>query len=224
MRNAAPGSNSKTRLFKSSREAGESLFANQHEAGESLFAIDTVCFAGLAAHAGAFHPIPSRTRPLNPPAAMILRPKARESSPLPSLPSTRPQPLLTAPGQRAQSPEPNAPEPHKARITFIAGWSSPVARQAHNLKAAGSNPAPAPKHKSPPRRQPGGLLLVGAGRRLRAVQDPARSCARSPDPAECPEDTRPQKAPSTPRKTQPCKAASAQSSSQSQSPADNAAP
>jgi hypothetical protein len=26
---------------------------------------------------------------------------------------------------------------------FTAGWSSPVARQAHNLKAAGSNPAPA---------------------------------------------------------------------------------
>src|SRR5262249_55639570 len=25
-----------------------------------------------------------------------------------------------------------------------AGWSSPVARQAHNLKVAGSNPAPAP--------------------------------------------------------------------------------
>ncbi|MGO6697219.1 hypothetical protein ACCS54_35560, partial [Rhizobium johnstonii] len=30
------------------------------------------------------------------------------------------------------------------------GWSSPVARQAHNLKAAGSNPAPAtkPSHKN----------------------------------------------------------------------------
>ena len=27
--------------------------------------------------------------------------------------------------------------------TTGAGWSSPVARQAHNLKAAGSNPAPA---------------------------------------------------------------------------------
>ena len=27
--------------------------------------------------------------------------------------------------------------------TLIAGWSSPVARQAHNLKVAGSNPAPA---------------------------------------------------------------------------------
>ncbi len=26
---------------------------------------------------------------------------------------------------------------------IVAGWSSPVARQAHNLKAAGSNPAPA---------------------------------------------------------------------------------
>jgi hypothetical protein len=29
------------------------------------------------------------------------------------------------------------------RILGDAGWSSPVARQAHNLKAAGSNPAPA---------------------------------------------------------------------------------
>ena len=30
---------------------------------------------------------------------------------------------------------------------FGAGWSSPVARQAHNLKVAGSNPAPATKRK-----------------------------------------------------------------------------
>ena len=29
------------------------------------------------------------------------------------------------------------------KTTHNAGWSSPVARQAHNLKAAGSNPAPA---------------------------------------------------------------------------------
>ena len=28
-------------------------------------------------------------------------------------------------------------------IFFIAGWSSPVARQAHNLKVVGSNPTPA---------------------------------------------------------------------------------
>jgi hypothetical protein len=30
-----------------------------------------------------------------------------------------------------------------------AGWSSPVARQAHNLKVAGSNPVPAPKQRKP---------------------------------------------------------------------------
>ena len=30
-----------------------------------------------------------------------------------------------------------------------AGWSSPVARQAHNLKVAGSNPAPATKPSQP---------------------------------------------------------------------------
>ena len=30
------------------------------------------------------------------------------------------------------------------RLPFVAGWSSLVARQAHNLKVAGSNPAPAP--------------------------------------------------------------------------------
>ena len=34
--------------------------------------------------------------------------------------------------------------PRQTHMT-IAGWSSPVARQAHNLKVAGSNPAPATK-------------------------------------------------------------------------------
>jgi len=29
---------------------------------------------------------------------------------------------------------------------YIAGWSSPVARQAHNLKVVGSNPTPATKY------------------------------------------------------------------------------
>ena len=32
---------------------------------------------------------------------------------------------------------------HIERKTLIAGWSSPVARQAHNLKVGGSNPSPA---------------------------------------------------------------------------------
>ena len=30
---------------------------------------------------------------------------------------------------------------------FGAGWSSPVARQAHNLKVVGSNPTPATKYR-----------------------------------------------------------------------------
>ena len=33
--------------------------------------------------------------------------------------------------------------------SFIAGWSSPVARQAHNLKVVGSNPAPATSNEKP---------------------------------------------------------------------------
>src|SRR4029078_13589639 len=32
---------------------------------------------------------------------------------------------------------------------FDAGWSSPVARQAHNLKVVGSNPTPATKFSPP---------------------------------------------------------------------------
>ena len=35
----------------------------------------------------------------------------------------------------------------RTHVIPAAGWSSPVARQAHNLKAAGSNPAPATKTK-----------------------------------------------------------------------------
>jgi hypothetical protein len=31
---------------------------------------------------------------------------------------------------------------------FIAGWSSPVARQAHNLKVIGSNPIPATRQQA----------------------------------------------------------------------------
>ena len=34
------------------------------------------------------------------------------------------------------------------RIFFVAGWSSLVARRAHNPKVVGSNPAPATTFKS----------------------------------------------------------------------------
>ena len=43
--------------------------------------------------------------------------------------------------------------PPKGQTTTHAGWSSPVARQAHNLKVTGSNPVPATifirSHKAP---------------------------------------------------------------------------
>ena len=44
-----------------------------------------------------------------------------------------------------------------------AGWSSPVARQAHNLKAAGSNPAPATTNAKHPRRKTGVFAFRGQG-------------------------------------------------------------
>jgi hypothetical protein len=46
----------------------------------------------------------------------------------------------------------------ESRFVFGAGWSSPVARQAHNLKVTGSNPVPATKelnkNKGLAKRQP----------------------------------------------------------------------
>jgi hypothetical protein len=37
--------------------------------------------------------------------------------------------------------------PKQGQTHIGAGWSSPVARQAHNLKVVGSNPTPATKIK-----------------------------------------------------------------------------
>ena len=67
------------------------------------------------------------------------------------------------------STQPSCPR-NQARSDFDAGWSSPVARQAHNLKVTGSNPVPATKipkliqqlMQSPAWLSPAGLLLVSA--------------------------------------------------------------
>ena len=185
-----------------------------------------MCFAGLVVIARSPHPIPSRTRPLNSSAPMVLRLKAWKSRSLPGLPSTcaitghlsssdanarsafacslrvwlahrlfqsaapfstlrgcaddwwrgrdasparcrrrsredgqgkipGPQwPGILARGgacparpQRTQVMRGRAKKDTGLAIAWIigAGWSSPVARQAHNLKVAGSNPAPATK-------------------------------------------------------------------------------
>jgi hypothetical protein len=96
-----------------------------------------VGFAGLVVLARAKHPIPSRTRPLSAAAPMVLRPKTRESRSPPNLESPRPPRSLHRPGR---------PSPARTgRPNTAAGWSSPVARQAHNLKVVGSNPTPATK-------------------------------------------------------------------------------
>ena len=82
---------------------------------------------------------------------------------------------------RRQLQEPGARNQEQHSLSFLsgilgfcilafclnAGWSSPVARQAHNLKVAGSNPAPAtntlntaaPPHRRPPD-TPGGLSAL----------------------------------------------------------------
>ena len=89
-------------------------------------------FLGLVVIARAKHPIPSRTRPLSAVAPMVLRLKTWESRSPPNLKRN----------PRISQYDPQS-DPRTQTAAPGAGWSSPVARQAHNLKVAGSNPAPA---------------------------------------------------------------------------------
>ena len=84
-------------------------------------------FYGLVAIARVKHSIPSRTRPLSTVAPMVLRLKTWESR---SLPNLKKIPFVYT---------------LYCRYLYDAGWSSLVARQAHNLKVVGSNPTPATK-------------------------------------------------------------------------------
>ena len=51
---------------------------------------------------------------------------------------------------------------YNPKSSIVAGWSSPVARRAHNPKVAGSNPAPATKPSGAPVRAPF-LFLASTG-------------------------------------------------------------
>ena len=120
----------------------------------------------------AQNPIPSRTRPLNTPAPMVLCLKARESRSPPD-PHTAIRPTHDVndadptPAFPRHARSPAAPPPHgvlrrrRDRRPLGAGWSSPVARQAHNLKVTGSNPVPATIiiRQIPPSRTGGCLCL-----------------------------------------------------------------
>ncbi len=61
-----------------------------------------------------------------------------------------------------------------------AGWSSPVARQAHNLKAAGSNPAPATTIKAPDAKAPGAFCRPEPAHRKRACKPIGSDSAKTP--------------------------------------------
>ncbi len=69
-----------------------------------------------------------------------------------------------------ESRSPPGPPIHLT-YTTIAGWSSPVARQAHNLKVIGSNPIPATRFSKRPNKPP---------RRRQAM-----TAAVAPDLSEC---------------------------------------
>ena len=104
-------------------------------------------FLGLVVIAQAKHPVPSRTRQLSAVAPMVLRLKAWESRSPPNLVSLsiisrnddiNPSHTINWAGLMVQKTR-----LCKRRAKRVAGWSSSVARQAHNLKVVGSNPTPA---------------------------------------------------------------------------------
>ena len=111
------------------------------------------------ATARAKHPIPSRTRKLRAVAPMVLRLKTWESRSPPNLTRNTPVSLRTLQGSLGRR---NNIPPPKPKTN--AGWSSPVARQAHNLKVVGSNPTPATKSPKHIKRLAGGIPLPQAVR------------------------------------------------------------
>ena len=114
---------------------------------DNVFSHSFIRLVDLVAMSEVPHPIPFRTRSLSPPEPMVLRLKARESRSPPGLPGG--YQILCMRFSRTSS----------FALPFAAGWSSPVARQAHNLMVAGSNPAPAPKpYQNTPLLTPEGVL------------------------------------------------------------------
>ncbi len=72
----------------------------------------------------------------------------------------------------SETPPARKPPRERRNVTTTAGWSSPVARQAHNLKVTGSNPVPATPPITIPHHRRGRAFLwrqenKGAGHTIR---------------------------------------------------------
>ncbi len=87
---------------------------------------------------------------------------------------------------KSRSPPGIEASTHKEPITISktpgAGWSSPVARQAHNLKVTGSNPVPATNPEFPKR--PGkslGAFFMSVANALRRISVSRDAPARAPE-------------------------------------------
>src|SRR5438477_8780782 len=125
---------------------------------------------------------------------MVLRLKTWESRSPPGLPKAE-QTKASDP----QYTQKRTGIPSDPCSLVIAGWSSPVARQAHNLKVVGSNPTPATK-LTPSSQRLGGVLLLQSrlknersinpndsrylrGRRVRELRAPiAQTSPQTPRP------------------------------------------
>ena len=128
-----------------------------------------ILFVDLVTMPEGPHPIPFRTRSLSLPGPMVLRLKSRESRSSPGLQrGCDYQVCLTL------HHEPYSPAQFPLAAKFDAGWSSPVARQAHNLKVIGSNPIPAPK-KKPAKSMTWRVLLVWTRTIVSYGRTPARA-------------------------------------------------
>ena len=97
---------------------------------------------------------------------------ARPAQRNPSIPSPRSaQRPRSPPNRRSASPD----QPHN----LGAGWSSPVARQAHNLKVTGSNPVPVTNEGPEVQRLRGLLRFRGEGSELQPKCSKMRLIASS---------------------------------------------
>ena len=104
-------------------------------------------FADLVVLAGEFHPIPFRTRPLKPPAPMVLRLKPRESRSLPGQQRTE---TASNPAEHNLTPTPRAHSSagrfRLCRSLILSGCSSAVGTR--RSPRANRSAVPSDRYKS----------------------------------------------------------------------------